>query len=329
MSLTRLLVLCTVFVALAVPTFAQVPGPELAKMSNLAFGWVSMSGVDPTLDAMASFAPTMLGIREAGFTTGGEVATGTFSFGDFDIDSGWESAQTNLGPGVMRAVHYGFQTNTAAVLGIPGVLVQTQGDSIELSYAQRIGTTGLGLSIVPQDSSSLHLSQGGVQVVQGKSKTDYGFRVGAVTPLKGKHQVRVGANYSYQKDGSDVSLHPALTGAAGWTTLSEKFVTRAATVGASGQLSARTTVYGSYQKIFAKGGSLDREDELIWFGVTQKLTDTVNVRANYLDGGLNVGFTWRTPVGMFIAAYTNKALTSAKDILGDGDAIFVGVDLAR
>ncbi|HOS42969.1 MAG TPA: hypothetical protein PK794_04690, partial [Armatimonadota bacterium] len=78
MSLHRLLLLAAVASLLAAPSVGQLAlNADTPKLSSLAFGWVSMSGVDPTLDAMASFAPTMLGIREAGYSLGGEVATGT------------------------------------------------------------------------------------------------------------------------------------------------------------------------------------------------------------------------------------------------------------
>ncbi|OPZ82910.1 MAG: hypothetical protein BWY76_02534 [bacterium ADurb.Bin429] len=341
MSLHRLLLLAAFASLLAASSFGQGLNADLPKLSSMAFGWVSMSGVDPTLDAMASFAPTMLGIREAGYFMGGEAATGTFSFSGFDIDSGWESAQTNLGPGVFRLAHYGFSSNTAEVAGMalpPGVppgtpplLLNTYGDSIEVSYAQRLGNTGVGISLVPSDSATVSIYQGGATVAAGKSKTDYGYRIGAVAPLKGAPNVRVGANFSYQKDESSLTpnaAHPLVI-ATGAVPDSGRYITRAYTIGASGNVAPRTTVYGSYQKIFGKGGSMDREAELVWFGVTQQLTNTVAVRANYLDGGLNVGVTCRTPVGLLIAAYTNKALTNAKDVLGDGDSLFVGIDIAK
>ncbi|HOF88759.1 MAG TPA: hypothetical protein PLZ36_11760 [Armatimonadota bacterium] len=342
MSLHRLLLLAAVASLLAAPSVGQLAlNADTPKLSSLAFGWVSMSGVDPTLDAMASFAPTMLGIREAGYSLGGEVATGTFSFSGFDVDSGWQSAQTNLGPGVLRLVHYRFNSNTAEVAGMqlppivppgtPPLLLNTFGDSVEVSYAQRIGTTGVGISLVPTDSATISVYQGGATMATGKSKTDYGYRVGAVAPLKGAPNVRVGANFSYQKDESTLTpnaAHPlvVLSGAVPDT---DRYITRAYTLGASSRLAPRTTVYGSYQKIFGKGGSMDREAELIWFGVTQQLSDAVAVRANYLDGGLNVGLSCRTPIGLLIAAYTNKALLNAKDVLGTGDSLFVGIDIAR
>lgn len=340
MSQQRILVMLAVIFMLTVPNFGQALNADLPKMSNLAFGWVSMSGVDPTLDALASFAPTMLGLRDAGYNVGSESADGVFTFSEFKLNSSWESALTAVGPGVLRVVHYGFHSNTAPVVGMalppglppgtPPLLFQTQGDSIELSYAQRVGPASVGLSVVPQDSTFIAMSQGGASAATGKTDTDYGYRLGVMTPLERKHDLRLGANFSYQKDNSSLTtnpLHPLVI-AVGAVPQNGSFITHCSTVGLSGKLTSSTSLYGSYQKIYSKGNSLDRSAELIWFGVTQRVTSTFNVRVNYLEHGLNVGFSLRTPVGMLIAAYTDKALTNAKDVLGSGHDLFVGMDIA-
>lgn len=340
----RIVLLAAAFVLLAIPTFGQALNADLPKMSNMAFGWVSMSGVDPSLDALASFAPTMLALRENGYGVGSEEATGTFSFGGFDVDSGWESGLVTLGPGVFRVAHYDFKSNTAQVAGIalppvvppgtPPLLVQTEGESLELSYAQRIGRTGYGISIIPADSTYVAIQEAGFPVASGKSKTDFGYRLGFVTPIETRHQVRLGVNYSYQKDHATLTpnpLHPLIIALGGVPQTTDTYRTQCYTVGASGKLFPRTQLYGAYQKIIGKGSLMgfDRDSEQIWFGVNQSLTDILNLRVNYLQKGLNVGLTCRTPIGLLIAAYTNKALVNANDILGKGDALFVGIDIAK
>ncbi len=343
MSLQRFSLLLAALL-LAIPIFGQATlNADLPKMSNLAFGWVAMSGVDPSLDALASFAPTMLGLRDAGYGIGSEVATGTFSFGDFDVDSGWESGLINLGPGVFRVAHYDFRSNTAQVAGIalppgmppgtPPLLAQTDGESLELSYAQRIGKTSYGISVIPADSTGITILQGGFPVATGKSKADYGYRLGFVTPVERRHDIRLGVNYSYQKDQATLTpnpLHPLVI-ATGAVPTADTYRTQCYTVGASGKLTARTQLYGAYQKIVGKGSAMgfDRDSEQIWFGVNQSLTSILNLRVNYLQKGINVGLTCRTPVGLLIAAYTNKALVNANDVLGKGDALFVGIDIAK
>jgi hypothetical protein len=335
----RILLVFAVSFVLAASCFAQALDSTLPKSSNLAFGWVSMSGIDPTLDAPASFAPTMVGLREMGYGMAGEFATGTFTFGKLDVDSGWQSAQANLGPGVVRLVHYNFRSNTEQAAGValpptmpagtPPLLVHTSGDSIELSYGQRVKNTYVGVSVIPQDSTDVSVLQGGATVAEGTSKAGYGARAGFVTPVRGS--LRVGANYSWQKDSARLTPNPAhpLVVMTGVPATRGDYTTRCATAGFSGKPFARTTVYGSYQKIFANGDFMNRDAENIWFGVAQQLTKTVTVRANYLQKGFNAGFTVRTPIGLLIAAYTDKSLTNAKDVLGSGHALFVGIDLAK
>lgn len=76
-------------ILLATSIQAQVPGPELPKLSNLTFGWVSMSGVDPTLEMLTSFAPTTMALRDAGYRTGGEAVTGRIERRSWCLSGGW------------------------------------------------------------------------------------------------------------------------------------------------------------------------------------------------------------------------------------------------
>lgn len=318
------LLLLAFLLALPHQLFAQAPGPDLPKMSNLAFGWVSMSGLDPNMDMFTAFAPNMLFVKDYGYTSGGEAAVGTFTFGDFEVDSNFNCAMTSLGPGMFRLSHFGFISNNASLANLmPGVLAKTHGEAIELSYAQRVGNAAIGLSFIPMDSTNIQLSAPGM-TGSGKSRADYGLRVGTSLPLT--ETIKFGADYSYQED--HASMTTTFDGLPDPIVLDGEYVTRCGTVGLSYQATPDTLVYSSFQQINADGTGIDRTATLYWAGVQQQITRDLAVRANYLDGGLNFSATWVSKIGVFNAAYTHKALRNAEDLLGDGDAFFVGMGVA-
>lgn len=324
----RLYLFAAVICLCAMTAWTQAPpGPELAKMSNLAFGWVSMSGVDPTLEMLTSFAPATMALRDAGYRTGGEAVAGRFTFGDLSVDSTFQSAMTSLGPGVLRLCHYAYSSNTAAIYGIPGMLGQTEGDAVEISYAQHVGKATLGFSLIPKDSSSVTLSNQGMTLVESESTTDYGLRGGAILRLN--DHVRLGYEYSYQEDSGKTSLSPLLTGAPVWLDSEGDFITRCSTLGLSGRIGPKTMAYASYQEILATGSTLDRRlAKQRWAGVQHNFTDNFALRANYLEGGQNYSLQYKSPYGLVNLAYTHKALMNARDILGTGDAAFASLALA-
>lgn len=324
-----------VILLLAVPTLAQqLPGPSLPLQSTTTFGWVAMSGLDPTLTMLSTFAPPILGLKQAGYNTAFEAADGQFSFSGFHVNSNFESAIASLGPGMFRLSHYGFKSNTASLangasLGIPpGTLVHTLGDSIELSYAQPVGSFWLGASLVPQDNGDISLSQGGITAVTGSVNEGFGGRIGAV--WNAPTRFKLGGDFSYQHATgttliNPIIINPALAGTP-FIPFSGDFLTRAYTVGASCNLYPKTLVYGSYQDLLSKGSTAaDRKHaNMLWFGVQQNLTDNFVVRVNYLNAGQNVSFSWQTKYGIINAAYTHRALTNAADVLGSGNAAFIG-----
>ncbi|MHB9130164.1 MAG: hypothetical protein ACYDBB_03620 [Armatimonadota bacterium] len=329
-----LLTLLSVFLAVAMPTTAQMalPGPELPKLSNLAFGWVSMSGVDPTLGMLTSFAPAMIVVQDNGLHTAGEAVVGQFNFGDFNVTSNFESAITSYGPGLLRISHYGYKSNTQEIpgLGLPGILVNTGGDAIEVSYAQHVGKKGtIGVSWVPQDSSRIGLQSDGLNLIRGDTSTNFGARIGGILAVS--PSVKLGADFSYQEDTATIRYNPLLfdDGAdpdpANWIAVDGDFITRCGTIGGSWQVTPRTLVYGSLQEILATGeDDYRRVATLRWFGVQQNLTKNFAVRANYLGGGGNFSVQWVTKFGIINAAYTHRALLNARDVLGVGNSAFVG-----
>lgn len=331
MKYRTLLMSLLVLGLLAAPVLAQLPGPDLPKLSNLTFGWVSMSGVDPTLEMLTSFAPTSMALRDAGYHTGGEMVSGRMSFSDLDVNVNFESAMTALGPGLLRLCRYSYESNQATIKGMPAMPASTSGDSIELSYAQHVGPATIGISLVPQDSTDIAMFGGGQKMIDGTLRTDYGARAGAVIRLP--HTIRLGVDYSYQKDSGTLSVNPALVNPllAGnpWIESKDDFITRCGTIGASIKVRPKTTVYTAYQNILATGKTLGhRNADLVWGGVTQELATGLSVRANYLDGGGNYSVQWRSPIGIVNIAYTHKALMNAHDILGNGDAVFGALALA-
>ena len=330
MTTTRVLFLCLA-AALFVPASAQGLGPDLPKLSNLAFGWVSMSGLDPTLDMLTSFAPASLALRDNGYRTGGEAVAGHFDYSGFDVDSEFQSAMTAMGPGLFRICHYAYDSNVAPVIGIQipslSTNTQTDGEAVELSYAQHVGKATVGVSVIPEDSSTVNLSMHGQNLVNGESTTDYGARAGVILPVA--ENIRLGGEYSYQKDTGVTRVSPMLTGAPGWVESSGSFLTRAATIGASAKLRPTTQVYSAYQDIVATGSTLGhRVGDQWWLGVQQDLSKTLAVRANYLERGENFSVQWRSPFGLMNIAYTHNALMNAESILGQGDAEFISLALA-
>ncbi|MHB0938324.1 MAG: hypothetical protein ACYDCO_11805 [Armatimonadota bacterium] len=314
--------------ALASMAGAQMPGPDLAELSNVAFGWVSMSGADPTLEMLTSFAPTSMALRDAGYRTGGEAVTGGFQFGDLDVNSTFGSAMTSAGPGLLRICEYKYDSNLANIAGLPGMPARTDGEAIEISYAQHVGrNTTIGVSLVPQDTSTVTMVMGGQSMVESETKTDYGLRGGAVIRLPG--ETKVGINYSYQHDKGKTRVSPLLTGAPDWIETEGTFHTRCATVGLSKQVTPKTLVYGAYQNINVSGLSTGtRKSDQVRVGVQHHITDNFAVRANYADGGQNYSIMYKSPIGIVNVAYTSKALYDARDILGTGNAAFVSLAMA-
>ena len=318
--------------ALASISSAQLAsGADLAELSNLTFGWVSMSGVDPTLDMLTSFAPTTLALRDAGYRTGGETVTGEFNFGDLNVQSDFASVMTSVGPGMLRVCHYNYDSNLANIVGLPGMPARTEGEAIEVSYAQRVGEhVTLGLSVVPKDSSSVDMVTEGMTLVESETKTDYGARAGAVINLP--HDAKLGFDYSYQNGNSTTKYNPLLLQLppeAGWQAVSGNFITRCGTLGFSKKFGSATTGYCAYQNILATGDGLGRRNaDLVWAGVQQEVAKNLAVRVNYLDGGQNYSIQWRSPIGILNVAYTHHALVNAKEILGYGDAAFAALAVA-
>lgn len=334
MQLTRRLIVLGAIVCSILPLVAQGPDPSvltnLAKFSNLTFGWVSMSGVDPTLPMLTSFAPPMIALRDAGYHTGGEGVMGVLSFGDLDVKSNFQSAMTACGPGIVRISHYAYDSNTAGLSSLqgalPGSVVDTDGDAIELSYAQHIGRGTLGVSLVPKDSSSAQLTLGGMSMVDAKTETDWGGRVGFIAPVA--KQLHLGADFSYQRDAQTGQINTMLMGAPApaYVPANGSYATRCTSIGMSWQARPSTLAYGSYQFIRATGTTMTpRDAELIWFGVQQDISKRAALRVNYLDGGLNLSMQLRTAIGIANLAYTHKALMNARDILGEGDAAFIAL----
>ncbi|MHB9130165.1 MAG: hypothetical protein ACYDBB_03625 [Armatimonadota bacterium] len=327
------LLLLVLVLVLAGPASTQsLSGPELPELGNLAFGWVSMSGTDPTVGMLTSFAPNMIVVKDMGLHSAGEAYGGQFSFGDFHVTSNIETGITSLGPGLVRVAHYGFHSNTAEVpgLGLPGVLAHTDGDAIELSYAQHVGKTGVvGVSLIPMDSTSISLGTSDQTLISGKSTTSYGVRAGGilcVTPT-----VKLGANFSYQKDSATTRYNPLLfddgadPDSANWIAIDGDFITRCGTIGGSWQVTPRTLAYASFKEIVASGSNdFHRVSVTRWGGIRHNLTKNFSVRANYLGGSGNFGLQWMTKAGILNVSYTHRALLNARDILGTGNSLFVG-----
>ncbi len=328
MNVLRLLVIALLLAAMPQALFAQFAPPALPKMSNLAFGWVSMSGTDPTLDMLSNFAPTMLCVQDAGYRMAGEAAQGTFTFGTLDVDADFQSGIAVVGPGTLRISRYAYDSNTAPILGLgmPGVLAQTDGEAIELSYAQRVGSTSLGISIVPKDDAAIALKQGGMEVLSGTSETQFGARFGFVTPVA--HNLRVGGDYSYQTHDTSVLLDPALTGLPVPVTQQGDYITRASTIGVSYTPIPSTLCYAAFHHLTCTGTGLDRVADEFRAGVQHSILKNLGVRVSYLGGGMNYGAMWTTRLGLVQVAYTDGALPNAEDVLGDGRAFFVGVNFA-
>ena len=320
-----MLLVLTLVVGIAVSgnVSAQSPSPSLPIMSDMAFGWVSMSGVDPTLDLLTSFAPTMLCVHDAGYQTGGEYTEGVFTFGKFTVVENFQSVITDVGGGALRISHYGYTSNSAELPGIPGAKVQTNGDSIDMSYAQRFGKTTLGVTVIPQDNADIQMNASGLAIT-GTAATDIGARLGAVQQLTNK--VRVGLEYSYQKDTATLQLPVPLVPTP--TTLSGHYLVRCGTAGASWQITTSTKTYVAYQRLLGTGPDFLREGNQTWCGVSQNITKSLSVSANYFGGGQNCFISYRSKYGVFNIAYTHDALNSARDFLGHGNALFAGIDLA-
>lgn len=314
--------------ALATVADAQLPGPDLAELSNVAFGWVSMSGSDPTLEMLTSFAPTAMALRDADYSVGGEAVTGGFQFGDLEVTSTFGSVMASLGPGLLRVCEYKYDSNTANIAGLPGMPARTDGEAVEISYAQHVGKNAtVGFSLIPQDTSTVTMVMDGQTMIESESKTDYGLRGGAVVKLPG--EMKFGVNYSYQHDKGKTRVSPLLTGAPDWIETKGTFHTRCATVGLSKQVTPKTLVYGAYQNIAVSGLSTGtRKSDQVRIGVQHHLTKNFAVRANYADGGANYSIMYQSPIGIVNVAYTNKALYDAQDILGTGDAGFVSLAVA-
>ena len=332
-----LLLSCLSAMLLTLPAFAQLSAPNLPELSVLTFGWASMSGIDPTLDMFTAFAPTMIGLQDAGYRSGAEAVAGQFAFSGFHVDSNFESAIATAGPGLLRVAHYGYKSNQAALAGEaslglpPDTLARTNGDAIELSYAQRCKDVVLGASLVPQDNAGVSLSgpslaQGGIASITGNANEAFGWRVGGTGQLP--KNIRIGADYSYQRSTSTALINmvdPEIPPIA----QSADFINRVSTVGASWRACPNTLLYAAYQDILSTGSNQSRRHATnTWFGVQQNVSPKLVVRANYLSGGQNFSFTWQSPVGLITAAYTHKALTNAQDVLGSGDAFFGGVAFA-
>lgn len=312
---------------LAVPCLAQAPGAELPKLSNLAFGWVSMSGVDPTIDTLTSFAPNMLCLQDNGFAKGGEAATGGLVFNDLEVTYNIESAMAKVGPGQLRLVHYGFDSNDAEIPGLPGMQTSTSGDALELSYAQRFGNIAAGVSLVPQDETTITLANGGMTLAEGTVDDSLGGRAGMIAYLP--HGVRLGANYSYQSDTGTMRLSPAATGAPDWITLQDDFITRCSTYGASWQATKKTQFYGAYQIITATGGNIGKRRETNeWFGMRHQLTPSLTLATNYLERSPNLMLGYRSKYGLITAAWTEKAIPAARSFLGEGYGAFISLSAA-
>jgi hypothetical protein len=275
------------------------------------------------MDMMTSFAPTMMCVHDAGYQAGIEHAQGFMTFGKFTVLGNFQSAIANLGDGALRISHYGYASNTAMLPGFPNALVQTSGDAIDLSYAQRIGKTTLGITLLPQDNSSISLTSGGV-TVPGSSATDYGVRIGGMQQVT--KRVRVGMDYSYQRDFASIQLPVPIVPTP--TTINGTYLIRCGTIGGSWQVAPKTHTYIAYQSLLGAGPGLDRQANQTWCGVAQNITSTFTASANYFGGGKNIFLNWRTKYGLFNLAYTHDALSSAHDILGKGDSLFAGVDLA-
>jgi hypothetical protein len=298
------------------------PG-DLPKLSNLSFGWVSMSGVDPTQDMITQFAPNMVVMKDAGYKTGGEAVFGGFEFGDFHVNGNFQSAITTVGPGLLRICHYGYSSNMAEMQNVPGIPIQTTGDAIEVSYAQRIDKTVIGVTLIPIDEATVNATLPplmGSFPVNGTLKEDLGVRIGAIQEISDKW--KIGTDVSYQADSSTVTVGPL-------PVIKNKYQTWTGTAGTSYKLNKRTKVYYSWQKLKVIGGNLKSASSTTkvneFYGISQQIGDKVTVSANYLTGSPNAIVSWQSPIGIFTASYTHHALLNAKSFLGTGHSLYCGL----
>jgi hypothetical protein len=362
MQIRPLLIALVVLGAITLSHAQIALDPSLPKLTNVTFGWVSASGVDPTLPLVNGFAPTMLALKDAGYTAGTEIDYGVFSFNDLTVNADIVSGLINIGPGTARLSRFSFASNNAPLTIMQtalnaGVETNTDGEAYELSYAQKVYKYGtqVGVSYIPRDVSTVNilLPANNIQPTDtmwahGEMRTDWGVRVGAVQPLP--YNISVGANYSYQMDRSYLNLESALVThmTSGADTAGKQMeaqnITRCGTVGASWQALPNTTVYAAIQQIITSSDmGYKRKAELPWFGVQQSIgekwlaklntvdggfTKNIMVRANSLDSGMNLMGTWVTKAGALTVSYTNGAVRSAKSELGHGNALIGGVNLA-
>jgi hypothetical protein len=314
-----------------IAAYRQLTSPQLPKLSNLAFGWVSMSGSDPTWERITSFAPTALVVRDLGYQTAVEGAVGRLTFGDLEVGGDFETAVVAVGPGLVKVSHFGFKSNRAHVAKFPaGYDAFTEGDAVEVGYAQRVGTVALGASLVPQDSTRVELTKNGLPLADGALDPGLGWRMGAVVPITST--VRMGGDYSYQADSATMHyVDPGLQMIQGSATLSSDFITRAATVGALWMPTKRLVSSVAYQNILVTGAALTngrRNTDQVRAGVQYEFLPKLAARLTYIDGGMNYALQYTSPVGIAQVAYTHKALINADDILGEGHSLFAGLGLA-
>jgi hypothetical protein len=325
--------LCTITLSAS----AQNLGPDLATLSNQAFGWTAMSGGNPAVDSMSEYASNMLGVPQAGYRVGMEVFVNRFDFGDLHVVTNQDTALATIGSGTVRVSYFRYDSNTASdvrflqqvtqVLGAPTTGVM-RGEALDLSYAQPVGSYGtiIGASFIPFDTSHITLTAAPYGAIsRGKTVSLGGIRMGVLQPLM--HGVRLGANYSYQgSSATSTFLDPTVPG---MVTQNHRYLTRKLDLGVLWQALPRLQCFGAYSNTLTTGGTLNGfSGETETYGARYVFTPALTSQLTTTGTNHTAAVYWKTRYGMFSGAYAYRPLTSAESYLGEGQAIAGMLDLA-
>jgi hypothetical protein len=305
----------------------------LRSVPMLGKGGFSLMGTatpDAALPATISFNPAALAAAATFFQVkhGVEFDWGRYVFREGpNVNLNVQHFFFPVKRGLMRLSRYGVRSNSEEARVLPGVEGRLRdGEAYEISWGYLVCPTWhVGLALVPYDKVETVLKSDGVLLAHGEGKSNFEWRAGAhYQPNK---KFGAGVVYAWEKDRSEITLLPALTGAPAPMQLSGRYRNIITLFGATYQPREGTVIFGNVEKYRLAGPAIDERLNILFYGITQFLTkDGSYVSIGSLQRGFFISGSYTYGKWIIGFSYSPRSNRRLEEFLGrsKGGLVWVG-----
>jgi len=318
------LLISVLLAALTAMVYAQ--GPDLGMVGKSVLGIDGTATLEVSLPLETSYNPAAMNLAMMQF---GEKRYSEADYGVLDFQAGPRVTNTWLvgavyGQGwTLRLARYGIDSNSRQTkFAGAGTDVSFIGETYELAVASEVlPRFNLGAVWVAEEEITTTLTSQGYLLARDKASSDKHWRGGAL--CQASSTVNVGLVYGENRNSSELTLYPPMTGEPLEIMDSARFDTKLVTVGIGYQPIPGTILSANWQQGNIQGPNLDGDIDLMSFGARQYLTPDFSLNAALNDRAWNYGANYARNGLVLGACYSPSTYRSARDYLGEAQVWYL------